>query len=137
MWKKKIFCVYGCFNVSLYVKGGKKSQLETIEFLETHVVSSNSHWQSSGILIFWRKCCIVISDTLLSSFLDVLFLLFAVILSGLHEEPRKNKDWVTEKKYIEEFVWGTSLSWQHTLLSMSVFVAFFIYSLPLLKWCIC
>ena len=38
------------------------------------------------------------------------FLLFAVILSGLHGKPRKNKDWVTEK-YIEEFKWGTTLFW--------------------------
>ena len=36
--KKKIFCVYGCFSVSRYIKGGRKSQLETIEFLDKHVV---------------------------------------------------------------------------------------------------
>ena len=41
------------------------------------------------------------------------FLLFAVILSGLHGKPRKNKDWVTEK-YIEEFKWGTTLFWLRT-----------------------
>ena len=39
----------------------------------------------------------VISDAMLSSFLGVLFLLLAVILSGLHEKSRRNKDWVTEK----------------------------------------
>ena len=58
---------------------------------------NNPHWQSSGI-IFFCKYYIVISDTLVGSFLDVLFLLVAVILSGLHEkQPRRNKDWVTEK----------------------------------------
>ena len=41
------------------------------------------------------------------------------------------------KKYIDDFVWGTSLFWLHVLLSMSFFVAFFIYSLPLLKWRTC
>ena len=30
--------------------------------------------------------------------------------------------------YIEEFVWGTSLFLMHALLSMSFFVAFFVYS---------
>ena len=80
---------------------------------------------------------LVISDTLVGSFLDVLFLLLAVILSGLHEKPRRNKDWVTEKKYIEEFMWGTSLSWMHALLSLSLFVAFFIYSFPFPKWHTC
>ena len=43
-----------------------------------------------------RKYYIVISDTLVGSFLDVFFLLLAVILSELREKPRK-KDWVTEK----------------------------------------
>ena len=40
------------------------------------------------------KYYIVILDTLVSSFLDILFLLLAVILSELHEKPRR-KDWVT------------------------------------------
>ena len=39
---------------------------------------------------------LVIADALVGSFLDVLFLLLAVILSELHEKPRRN-DWVTEK----------------------------------------
>ena len=42
------------------------------------------------------KYYIVISDTLLGSFLDGLFLLFAAILSELSWETKK-KDWVTEK----------------------------------------
>ena len=37
------------------------------------------------------------SDALVGSFLDVLFLLLAVILSGFLEKPRRNKDLVTEK----------------------------------------
>ena len=43
------------------------------------------------------KYKIVVSDTLVDSFLDELFLLFAVMLSGLQEKPRRNKEWVTEK----------------------------------------
>ena len=39
----------------------------------------------------------VISDTLGGSFLDVVFLLLAVMLSELSEKPRRNKDSVTEK----------------------------------------
>ena len=96
---------------------------------------NNSHWQSSGIIIFLCKCCIVISDTLLSSFLDVFFLLFAAILLGLHEKPRRNKDWVTEKKYIEKFVWRTCLTARPPF--YVTFVAFFIYSFPLPKWRTC
>ena len=57
---------------------------------------NNPHCQSSEIIIFLSKYYIVISDTLLGSFLDVLFLLLAVILSELREEPRK-KDLVTAK----------------------------------------
>ena len=58
---------------------------------------NNPHWQISGIIIFLCKHYIATSDTLVGFFLDVLFLLVAVILSGLHEKPRSNKDWVTEK----------------------------------------
>ena len=39
----------------------------------------------------------VTSDTLVYSFMDVLFLMLAVILPGTHEKPTGNKDWVTEK----------------------------------------
>ena len=55
------------------------------------------HWQSSGIIIFLFKCYIVISYTLVNFFLDVLFLLLAVILSELYENPRRKKDWVAER----------------------------------------
>ena len=88
---------------------------------------NNSHWQSSGIIIFLCKYYVIISDKLLGSFLDVHFLLLAVILSGLHEKSRRNKDWVTEKNslYIKEIVRGTWLFWLHGLFSISFFVAFF------------
>ena len=52
---------------------------------------------NSEIIIFLCKYYIVISNTVVGFFLDVLFLLLAVILSELYEKPRKNKDWVTEK----------------------------------------
>ena len=58
---------------------------------------NNLHWQSSGIIIILCKYYIVVSDTLVCSFLDVLFLLLAIVLSGLHDKPRRNKDRVTEK----------------------------------------
>ena len=61
----------------------------------------NPHLQISGIIISSGKHYILISDTLVGSFLDVLFLLLAVILLGLHEKPRKNKDWVTEKSTLK------------------------------------
>ena len=57
---------------------------------------NNPLWKSREISIFLCKYYIVIPDTLVGSFLDVLLLWFAVILSELHEKPRK-KDWVREK----------------------------------------
>ena len=71
--------------------------LRHIEFLDTHVYINSPHWEGSGIIIFWGKYYIVISDVLGGSFLDVFFLLFAVILSELYEKPRRKKDSVTEK----------------------------------------
>ena len=95
------------------------------------------HRQSGGIIIFLCKYYIVISDKLVGSFLDVLFLLLAVILWGRHEKTRTKKDWVTGN-VPGKFVWGTSIFWLHALLYMSLWslcVAFLVYSLPLLKWC--
>ena len=58
---------------------------------------NNTHWQIIGIIIFWCKQYIVVLDALVGSFSDVLFMLLAVILSGLDEKPRRKKDWVTKK----------------------------------------
>ena len=59
-------------------------------------LKSNPYWQSSGIITFLCKYYIVISDTLVGSFFNVLFFLLAGILSELDEKPRR-KDLVTEK----------------------------------------
>ena len=66
-------------------------------FRHTHVCVNNPHWQSSGIIIFLCKYYTVISDAMVGLFLNVLFLLLAVILLELYEKPRRDKDWVTEK----------------------------------------
>ena len=79
----------------LYQK--KITSLDTTEFLDAHACISTPHWQSSGIIIFLCKYYLINSDARVGSFLDVFFLLLAVILSELHEKPRSNKDWVTEK----------------------------------------
>ena len=56
-----------------------------------HICCINkTHWRSGGIIIFLCKYYIVLSDTLVGSFLDVLFLLLAVILSGL----LRNQEWI-------------------------------------------
>ena len=75
----------------------------------------NPHWQSSWIIIFLCNYYIVTSDKLIGTFLDMFFLLLAVI------EIKKEK-LSYRRSYIEEFVWGTSLFWLGTLLSMSFFL---------------
>ena len=106
-----------------------------IEFLDTSAFINNPHWQSSGILIFLCKYYIVISDTLVGSFLDVLFLLLAVILPELHEKPRR-KNWITEKS-----PWKNLLKEYYffdcTPSILCLFVAFFVYSFPLSNWLTC
>ena len=95
--RKNKFFVYDLFSLSGYIKEGKISHLETHRTFRHTCYINNPHWQSGGIITFLWKYFIVISDALVDSFLYVLFLLLAVILSGLHEKPRRNKDWVTEK----------------------------------------
>ena len=60
-----------------------ESHLWTIEVFDTYAFINKTHWQSSGIIIILLKYYIDISDTLVGSFLDVLFLLMAIILSDL------------------------------------------------------
>ena len=109
-WEKRRFFVYMAASAYHVIsKEIKNHNLRQLNFRYSCCINSSQR-QGSGIIISLRKSCIVISDTLLNSFLDVLFSLFAVILSGLHEKPRRRKDWVTEKKYIEEFVWRTFLT---------------------------
>ena len=100
---------------------------KSIEFLDISAFIINQHWQSSRILISLCKYCIVISDTVENSFLAVHFWLLAVILSELHEKPRR-KDWIIRKEYMEEFVWGISLFWLHA--PLSVFFCCFLRVLP-------
>ena len=114
--------------ITLYQRRKKVTSLNTIEFLDTYVFINNLHWQNSGILLFLRKYYIAISDTLVGSFLDVFFLLLAVIISEFREKPRK-KNWRYRKKYIEKVLWGISLFWLHALLPMSFF--WFLRLLPL------
>ena len=76
-------------RITLYKWRQKITSLNTIEFLDTYVFMNNPHWQNSGILTFLSKYYIVISDTLVGSFLDVFFLLLAVVLSERFERPRR------------------------------------------------
>ena len=69
MREKKIFCIYGCFSVSSYIKGCRRSHLQR---------------QSSFYLRY--------TDRLL----DVFSLLLALILSGLHQRSTR-KEGFTEK----------------------------------------
>ena len=52
-------------------------------------------------------------------------------------ETNKQKRFSYRKKYIEEFVWRTSLFWLHALLSIMSFVAFFSNSLLLSRGYTC
>ena len=85
------------------------------KLLDTDVYINNPHWQSSRIIIILCNYDI------------------AIRASWETKKERLSH----RKKYIEAFVWGLSLLWLNALLSMSFFVAFFVDSLPLLKWCTC
>ena len=87
MREKKIFCIYGCFSASCCIKGGRNHIFRHNWIFRYMFTYENPLWQSSGITIFLCRYYIVIFDTLVSSFMDVLFLLLAVIFSELHEKP--------------------------------------------------
>ena len=87
-------------RITLYQRTYEITSLNKTEFLETYVRINNPHWQSSGTIISLCKYYIVISDRLVGSFLDALFVLLAVILSELPVKPRR-KDWVAEKSTLK------------------------------------
>ena len=68
MREKKIFFVYMAASV-YHVRKLKIASLDTIAFLGTHVCISNPDSQSSEIIIFWCRYYIVISDTLIGSWI--------------------------------------------------------------------
>ena len=61
-----------------------------------------------------------------------LFVARCNIIRAPRETKKKRLSY--RKKCKEEFVCGTSRFWLNTLLSMSIYVDFFIYLLPPLKW---
>ena len=52
-------------------------------------------------------------------------------------ETKKEQRLSYRKKKIEEFVWELPLFWLQAFFSMSLFIAFFIWTLPLSKWRTC
>ena len=93
-----------------------------IEFLDTSAFINNPHWQSSGILIFLCKYCIVISHTLVDSYQN-----FMRNQEGKIELQKK----VHRRICVKDITFLTARSSFYVFL---LFVAFFIYSLPLRKW---
>ena len=54
-------------------------------------------WKYIFLQMLYSYFQLAISDTLVGSFLDVLFLLFTIMLSAFHKKPIWTKDEVTEK----------------------------------------
>ena len=101
--------------------------LDTVAFSDPHACINNQYLQNSGI--------IVICANMIKLFqihwqaLGCVFLVARCNITRTSWESKK-KRLSYRKMYIEEFEWGKSLFWLHTLLLMSYFVVFFVYSLP-------
>ena len=89
----------------------------------------NAHWQSSGFMIFLSKYYIVTLNTVVGSFLGVLFLLLAVILLELHEKPRR-KDLVTTKSTLKNLICVRDITFLIAHRSFYVFFCCFVRLLP-------
>ena len=97
-WEKRIFFSHLAASAYHVISKEVRNHILRRNLIFRHICCiNNPHWQSGRIIIFLYKYYIVISDTLVGFFSDVFFLLLALILSGLLEKPRRNKDWVTEK----------------------------------------
>ena len=72
-----------------------------------HACMNNPHWQSSGIVIFLCKHDVVISDTLIGSFLGVFLVVARCNIIRASWETKKER-LSYRKKCKEKFMWGTS-----------------------------
>ena len=81
------------------------------------------------------KYYVVISDIMVGFFLDVFFLLLAVILSELYGKLRRNKYWVTGKSAQKSLCEGHHLF--DGTLSFLCHILLLSSSTPLPKWRIC
>ena len=97
------------------------ASLDKIIFLFTHVCISNAYWQSDKNITILCIYLIVISDTQICSWMCFL-LAHCIIIRASWETKKKRLSY--RKKYIEEFVWETSLFWLHTLV---IFCRFFFF----------
>ena len=73
-------------RIALYQRRKKIRSLDTTEFLDRLVFINKPHWQSSGIITFLCKYDIVIPETLVGFFLNVLFLLLQDYHSFMRNE---------------------------------------------------
>ena len=96
MTEKKIFSYLAASAYHVILKEVKNHILGRNWIFRQALCIKKPHWQGGRIIIFLCKYYIVISDTPVGSFLNVLFLLLAVILSGLLEKTKRNKYLVTE-----------------------------------------
>ena len=92
IWNEKIFCMYGCFSIS-YIKEVKYHIFWYNHVLRCTCIYKQPILTKSSKMIF---CCKFYLYSYLR-YTDMFSLLLAVILSELHEKPRR-KDWVTELK---------------------------------------
>ena len=73
MREKKIFSYVATSSYHVISKEVKNHILRQNWIFRRTCCINNPHWQRGGIIIFLRKCYIVISCTLVGSFWDVLF----------------------------------------------------------------
>ena len=86
MREEKIFFVFDCFSLSRYIKGGKKSNLETQMNFQTHML-----YKQHPLTKWWNY---ILVQILYSSLGHTGRLFFGC---ALFEKPRGNEDRVTEK----------------------------------------
>ena len=132
MRKRKIFCIYRCFTVSRYIKGGRKSHLQIQLNFQTYMYVHVCTIHIDNLMELKYFCANILQLFQIyiprGSFLDVL----TVMLSELYEKPRRNKDSVTEKVHRRICVRDITVLTSRFFFFLP-FVAFFVYYLPLPK----
>ena len=124
--EKKIICMCGWFSVLHYIE-----EVFAIEFLETHICINNPHQQSSAIPTFLGKYYIVISNTLIGSLLNV-------FCNFIRTSRETKKERLSYSKKVHRRICMRDITYLTARPPFYViFPAFFVYFLPLPKYCTC
>ena len=124
MREKKIFCIYGCFGVTRYIKGRRKSHFQAQLNFQIHIrMHKQPTLTKQWNYIMFVQYYLVISEAMVASSLDVLFL-YSLQYYQCFMRNQEGLMIELQKSYIHFFDCTPSFLYLFLLLSLSTLFPF-------------